>query len=138
MVGKGWLILALLLIGGCKVPDGEPTIEEVIFRNFQGWEPHNIPPTDLLPRLVGEGQLIDGRGVVTDADGVVRWRRDQFALPATGKTLLDIFEYKTGSYNQLLAFCTDGKLYKLETPWSTAAGTQFAYGYLLNFDDPGN
>jgi len=120
--------------------DGEPTIEEVLFRQFRGWEPHNIPPDDLLPRLVGEGQLIDARGVITETDGVIRWKRDQFRISETGRggNLLDIFEYKTGSHNQLLAFCSDQKLYTLETDWPAATPVQFAYGYQLDWDDPGN
>jgi len=138
-----FLITALLLLTGCEMPDGEaPQIEEVIWHNFRGWSPQNVPPADLYPRLLREGELIDARGVVVDPDGVIRWRRDQYMLPAVGQTLLDVYEYKaspsTVDKNQVLAFCDDGKLYKLETDWPNASASQSAYGYQLNWDDPGN
>jgi len=131
-----FLITALLILTGCEMPDGEaPQIEEVIFQGFNGWSPANVPPTDLYPRLLKEGELIDARGVVVDPDGVIRWRRDQYTVPAVGKTLLDVWEYKASpsgvDKNQMLAFCTDGHLYKLETDWPSASATQFAYGYEL-------
>jgi hypothetical protein len=110
------------------------------FERFKrGWDPHQLPPDHLFPRDVGEGQVMDARGVRFTRGGSIAWRRDQFRIAKpSGVETKSVLEFKTDTYNQLLAFCDDGKggaeAHLLTTDWSAATPAKWTYGYEL-FND---
>jgi len=84
-------------------------IEYHLWERFvKGWDPHQLPPSYLQPRGVDSKQVMDARGVRFTRGGSIKWHRDQFRIAKpTGASLGEVravLEYKTETYNQLLAF----------------------------------
>ncbi len=79
----------------------------------------------------GGARQVTAENVRLLSDGAFWFCRDQFYIEPPAVTPLSLFEYKTSSLNQLLAFASDGGLYRLTTDWSAASPTQWDYGYEL-------
>jgi len=103
-------------------------------RFVRGWNPHNLPPTYLNPRELGEGQVLDARGVRFTPGGSLFWDRNQLRIASPASvSVKSVVDFYTDDYNQLLAFCKDdatARMYRLTTDWpNVGAPTQWTYGY---------
>ena len=116
----------------------------VTFRGFtRGWNPRNAPAKGYVwPYDLGEGELLDAKGLSFTRGGVARLVRNQLMIHPPQADIADtsigvaksLLEYRTDSDNQLLAFCkytTAARLYVLDTPWDTLEAdspTEWDYG----------
>jgi hypothetical protein len=116
--------------------------ERVVFDQFRGWSRYNHPASSVLrPRMLRQGEVMEALNCTFRADGAICWQRDQFIIPVsnlsglnlTTKKPLALWEYKTAAQNDLLMPCSNGAVYKLDTDWSAETVSQVTQGYQIDF-----
>jgi len=115
--------------------------EEIVIGDFgKGWDIRQYPPNTVRDRAVG-AMMPHLSGVKVERDATLKWIRNQFRISSPVSAPRLLYEFVTDTYNQLLALCADGNLYKLDRvaplvlDWSTETPTQWAYGYELFASD---
>jgi hypothetical protein len=106
--------------------------EQLVISSFPGFDPAVPSGATTGARMPGGNKMKFMSGVEVAPDGSLRWSRDQFKITGpSGKTVESLYEIAFQGANQLLAFCSDGKFYVLNTVWTDTDPVQWTYGYEL-------
>jgi len=109
------------------------TVETLVIDRFVGFDPRIPKGACTAARLPREGALKYCSGVEVAPDGSLRSCRDQFRIGGPeGVTVTSLYEVAFESYNQLLGFGSDSKMYVLNgLDWVNVEPAQWDYGYEL-------